>query len=132
MVSRSALQAEGLGFDPRQRHEPHKLIYLAISFYGMNFDEVRTLIRKMVGLIKNLVWSNCCGKKISCVTPHTSLHLSCPNLTVKLITHVTGPAVPQSKQRGQLGKNFGYAILGLIVVSGLSSRWQHDASLHAN
>ena len=23
--SRSALQAEGLGFDPRQRHEPHKL-----------------------------------------------------------------------------------------------------------
>ena len=28
VVSRSALQAEGLGFDPRQRHEPHKLIYL--------------------------------------------------------------------------------------------------------
>ena len=28
--------------------------------------------------------------------------------------------LPQSKQRGQLGKNFGYAILGLIVVSGLS------------
>ena len=37
----------------------------------------------------------------------------------------------QSKQTGQLGKNFGYAILGLIVVSGLSSRWQHGASLHA-
>ena len=33
---------------------------------------------------------------------------------------------PQSKQRGQLGKNFGYAIWGLIiVVSGPSSSWQH-------
>ena len=37
----------------------------------------------------------------------------------------------QSKQRGHLGRNFGYAILGLIVVSGLSSRWQHVDSLHA-
>ena len=26
----SALQAEGLGFNPRQRHEPHKLIYIAV------------------------------------------------------------------------------------------------------
>ena len=38
---------------------------------------------------------------------------------------------PQSKQRGHLGRNFGYAILGLIVVSGLSSRWQNGNSLHA-
>ena len=36
----------------------------------------------------------------------------------------------QSKQGGQLGKNLGYAILGLIVVSGLSTRWQHGDSLH--
>ena len=28
VVSRSALQAEGLGFDPRQRLEPHKLNFL--------------------------------------------------------------------------------------------------------
>ena len=38
---------------------------------------------------------------------------------------------PQSKQRGHQDKNFGYAILGLIVVSGLSSRWQHGDNLHA-
>ena len=30
--STSALQAEGRGFDPRQRHEPHKLIYLVHKF----------------------------------------------------------------------------------------------------
>ena len=46
------------------------------------------------------------------------------------LVHVLVPS-PQSKQRGQLGKNFGYAILGLIVVSGLSSGWQHGDSLHA-
>ena len=35
--SRSALQAEGLGFDYRQRHEPHKLIYLIVYFYSKKF-----------------------------------------------------------------------------------------------
>ena len=31
VVSRSVLQAEGLGFDPRQRYEPHKLINIVIK-----------------------------------------------------------------------------------------------------
>ena len=36
---------------------------------------------------------------------------------------------PQSRQSGHYDRNSGYAILGLIVVSGL--RWQHADCLHA-
>ena len=37
MDSTSALQAKGLGCDPRQRHEPHKLIYLCYAKFS-NFS----------------------------------------------------------------------------------------------
>ena len=65
-----------------------------------------------------------------------SQHLRCESMKwysfrlqsiINLLYYITS----QSKQRGHLGRNFGYAILGLIVVSGLSSRWQHGDSLHA-
>ena len=54
--STSALQAEGLGFDPHQRHEPHKLIYLKNIIF-LNFF-LNCLKNLLISVLKELQYLN--------------------------------------------------------------------------